>query len=126
VAGISTQALKRVFQRERPIYTDNPHAWFMGSANQSFTRGDVTVATSIVTPFILEYRHDYPAVYLLELIPLYDGIARIKVRAHWQTDVLGAFAIGTAAGYYVHSRDTPLSVAILPHGITVGLSKRFK
>lgn len=125
VAGASTEILKHVFQRERPIYTDDPDRWFQGSGNVSFPSGDVTAVTSIITPFVLEYRHDHPAVYLLELLPLYDGIARMKVQAHWQTDVLAGYAIGTAAGYFMHSRKIPLTVQLLPHGLTVGLSTRF-
>ena len=46
----------------------------------------------------LEYGHDNPAVYALELLPLYDAIARVKVQSHWQTDVLAGFALGAVTG----------------------------
>ena len=36
------------------------------------------LVTTAVTPFVLEYGPEYPAVYALELLPLYDGIARVK------------------------------------------------
>jgi len=56
---------------------------------------------------------------------VYDGVARMKSRAHWQTDVLASFAIGSAIGYYAHSRTSSLSVGLLPHGVTVGWKKSF-
>ena len=79
--------------------------------------------TAIVTPFILEYRAETPAVYALEVLPLYDAIARMRVQAHWQTDVLAGFALGTATGYYAHQRDSPFVLGYMPHGIFVGLRK---
>ena len=67
----------------------------------------------------------YPAVYALELLPVYDAVARMKVQAHWQTDVLAGFAVGTAAGYYAHSRDEPFILNLLPHGFEVGVRYRW-
>ena len=64
-------------------------------------------------------------VYALELLPVYDGIARLKSNAHWQTDVLAGFALGTAAGYFAHGRESPITLGILPHGFTVGIRRRF-
>ena len=81
--------------------------------------------TAIVTPFVLEYGNDHPAVYALELLPVYDAIARVKVQAHWQTDVLAGIALGTLTGYYAHSRDSPLILGVLPKGFAVGLHKQF-
>ena len=77
----------------------------------------------MVTPFVLEYGPDHPAVYALELLPAYTAIARTRVRAHWQTDVLAGWAIGTAAGYYAHSRDSPFILSALPTGVSVGYHK---
>ena len=125
ISGVSAQLLKRVFSRERPVNTSDPNLWFKGSGNESFPSGEVTVISAMVTPFIAEYRHDYPAVYLLELLPLYDGTARMKVHAHWQTDVLAGFALGTSVGAFMHGRDTPLLVSVLPGQFTVGFNKRF-
>ena len=81
--------------------------------------------SAIVTPFVLEYGHDNPAVYALELLPLYDAIARVKVQSHWQTDVLAGFALGAVTGYYAHSRENPLILGVLPKGFVVGLHKQF-
>jgi len=59
------------------------------------------------------------------LLPVYDAIARVKVRAHWQSDVLAIFAMGTAIGAYDHSRSSSLSVGVLPRGLTIGWKKSF-
>ena len=85
----------------------------------------MTVITSVVTPFVLEYGHDHPAVYALELLPLYDSIARVKTWGHWQTDVIAGFALASTVGYFMHEREMPLTLSIMPHGIQVGLSKRW-
>ncbi|HEV3017729.1 MAG TPA: phosphatase PAP2 family protein [Burkholderiaceae bacterium] len=121
IAGASAQILKYVFTRARPRQGNDPNAWFQGGSHYSFPSGEVAAVSSIVTPFILAYRSDQPAVWALEALPLYDGIARMKVQAHWQTDVLAGFAIGTAAGYYAWRRENPFVVGLMPHGIYVGL-----
>jgi len=80
----------------------------------------VTAVSAIVTPFVLEYGAEKPTVYALEVLPLYDAIARMKVRGHWQTDVLAGFALGTASGYYAHHRASPFVLGYLPHAVFVG------
>lgn len=125
IADSSALAMKYAFGRARPSQTDNPNKWHQGSQYQSFPSGEVTATTAIVTPFVLEYGHDYPAVYALELLPLYDAEARMKVWGHWQTDVLAGYAIGTLAGYYAHSRKMPFTVSVLPRGLTVGWKHKF-
>jgi undecaprenyl-diphosphatase len=126
IGGVTSQVLKLTFSRERPSTTSDPNQWFKGHGNQSFPSGEVTVVSSIVTPLILEYRHDSPAIYALELLPAYDAIARLKTRGHWQTDVIAGFAIGTAAGYIAHSHQgTPWILSVMPDGVYVGLKMRF-
>mgnify|MGYP003334855052 FL=1 len=49
----------------------------------------------------------------------------MKSQAHWQTDVLAGAALGATAGVLSSNRETPLSVLILPHSVTVGLHKIF-
>ena len=125
VAGLSAFALKKAFARVRPQDTANPNQWFKGSGNESFPSGEASVTSAIVTPFILEYGKDHPAIYALEALPLYDAIARVKTWGHWQTDVIAGLALGTAAGYLMHEREVPLTLSVLPHGFQVGLSKRW-
>jgi hypothetical protein len=116
--------LNNTFRRQRPSQTNDPNQWFK-SGGHSFPSGEVTAISSAITPFVLEYGTEHPQVYALELLPLYDAIARMKSQAHWQTDVLAGWALGTAAGYYAHSRNTPFTVMVLPHGLTVGWHKKF-
>ena len=107
ISAVATTGGKYVFTRARPTQTDDPNQWFKGGHRYSFPSGKVGAMSAVVTPFILEYHNDHPGVWALELLPAYDAVARMKVRAHWQTDVLAGFAIGAAAGYYAYSRDSP-------------------
>jgi len=124
IGAVSTEVLKHAFRRLRPTETSDPNEWFK-HGGRSFPSGEVALATGVVTPIILEYGHDNPAVYSLALLPLYDGIARVKVHGHWQTDILAGWAIGSATGYYAHSRGQSITVGILPRGLTVGWRTTF-
>ena len=123
-SGIAETGLKYIFSRERPSQTSDPNKWFSGHG-QSFPSGEVTTTSSLVTPFVLEYGRDHPAVYALELLPIYDGIARMKTWGHWQSDVLAGFALGTAAGYFLHRQGTPIILSVLPHGFEIGFRREF-
>jgi PAP2 superfamily protein len=125
LGGVTDEALKHIFTRSRPAQSPDPHLWFQGGGHYSFPSGEVTAATAIVTPFMLEYGRDQPAVYALALLPAYDAVARVKAHAHWQTDALASFALGTATGYLAHSRESPFILSVLPHGFAVGLRKQF-
>jgi undecaprenyl-diphosphatase len=61
----------------------------------------------------------------MEILPVYDGIARMKSQAHWQTDIIAGWLLGTGVGYWATTRSIPLSVQLLPGGVSVGISKRF-
>ncbi len=121
----ATTAGKLVFTRARPSQTSDPNLWFQGGHHYSFPSGEVGAMSAVVTPLILEYKNDHPWVWALELLPAYDAVARVKVHAHWQTDVLAGFAIGTGIGYYAHSRDSPWVLGLLPHGASVGFRKQW-
>ena len=125
VAGIASEALKLTFSRARPNQGNDPDKWFQGRCCESFPSGEVTLQASFVTPLIVNYRRDTPWIWALELLPLYDSIARLKSQAHWQTDVLAGWALGSAVGYWSASRKTPIFVQVLPRGVSIGLSKRF-
>jgi undecaprenyl-diphosphatase len=122
---VAADAGKFVFARARPTQTDDPNKWFQGHGHYSFPSGEVSTISGIVTPFVLEYHNDHPWVWALEALPAYDAVARMKVHAHWQTDVLAGWAVGTAAGYYAHSRDSPWTLGMLPHGVSVGFHKQW-
>jgi undecaprenyl-diphosphatase len=123
--AVTVEAMKFTFSRERPSQTSDPNQFFAGRGNQSFPSGEVAEIASAVTPIMLAYGPDHPWVYGLAALPLYDAIARVKVHGHWQSDVLVGGAIGVGFGIYASHRDSPLSVGLLPRGLTIGISKRF-
>jgi membrane-associated phospholipid phosphatase len=125
ISGVAAQLMKFGFSRARPDQGNDPNAWFKGSGHESFPSGEVTLQASFVTPFIVNYGRQDPWVWALELLPAYDAIARLKSQAHWQTDVIAGWALGTGVGYWSTTRAVPLSVQILPRGLSVGFSKRF-
>ena len=116
---------KYIFTRVRPSTEDNPCLWFQGGSNYSFPSGEASVAAALVTPYIIEYGRDDPAVYALLLLPLYVGAGRIKNQQHWQTDVLAGWAVGGLSGWYAHERDVPIMIELLPHGVAVGMKAKF-
>jgi undecaprenyl-diphosphatase len=129
-AGLVAQVMKVSFSRVRPRdsgpYPGDPNLWFQGHGNQSFPSGEVTAVSSIITPFVLEYGHEHPAVYALELLPIYDAIGRMKQQAHWQTDVLAGFALGTGTAWLIHrSPNSPFILKVMPHSIYIGIGKSF-
>jgi PAP2 superfamily len=125
LSAVSAEILKYGFSRARPSQGNNPNQWFKGSCCQSFPSGEVTLQASFVTPFIADYARQNPWIWSLELLPAYDAVARLKSQAHWQSDVIAGWALGSAIGYWSTTRTVPLSVQILPKGLSVGFSKRF-
>lgn len=125
VTGVGTQALKYTFRRERPSQTDDPDRFFTGHG-QSFPSGEVAALSAAVTPFIVNYGDEHPAVYALAVLPAYDAVARMKVHAHWQSDVLVGALVGTGVGLWAAHRDSPLIVGWLPGGFSVGYVHHFK
>ena len=126
VGGVAAEGLKLAFSRARPSETTDPDQWFQGGGHASFPSGEVTIVSAIVTPVVREYRRDHPLVYALELLPLYDAIARVKVHGHWQSDVLAGYALGTTAGILMGGRTrTPVTLSVMPHSVYVGLRHSF-
>ncbi len=125
ISSIGAEILKLAFSRARPNQGGNSNRWFQGSCCDSFPSGEVTVQASFVTPFIANYARTNPWVWSLEALPLYTGIARLKNQAHWQSDVIAGWALGSAIGYWSTTRETPISIQILPHGLTVGVSRSY-
>jgi len=125
LAVSSATAMKYGFTRERPSNTSNPNEWFAHGSNYSFPSGEAAWAASLVTPFVFEYASEYPSTYGLLLLPLYVGMARVRNVAHWQSDVLAGWAVGSLSGWYAHRRETPILVEVLPHGVVVGLKTHF-
>lgn len=126
VTAVSTEGLKLAFQRERPSQTSDPNQWFAGTHAQSFPGGEVAAISAAVTPFMVNYGPDHPAVYALALLPVYDAVARVKTHGHWQSDVLVGAAIGTGVGLWTSHRQSPLIIGWLPGGFQIGFIHRFK
>jgi len=124
--SLATRGLKATFRRERPIDTDDPDRFFKSRKDKSFPSGEVTLMSAAVTPFIVKYHEDYPAVYALALLPAYDAMARMKVRGHWQSDVLVGAAVGTGFGLWASRRNSPLILGWLPGGFSVGFVHHFR
>ena len=126
VSGISAEVLKHATGRRRPADTADPNDWWNhGGCCRSFPSGEVTLQASFVTPIIVNYAERNPWVWALEALPAYDAIARVKSRAHWQTDVLAGWALGTGVGYWMAKRNDPFFLQVLPHGVTAGISMKF-
>jgi len=125
-SGVTAEIAKRAFGRRRPSETDDPNDWFNhGSCCRSFPSGEVALQASFVTPLIVNYAADQPWMWALEALPAYDAVARVKSGAHWQTDVLAGWALGSAFGYWSAKRANPLLLQIMPGGIAVGIHTRF-
>ena len=125
LGAVASTAGKYIFTRARPSQTDDPNKWFQGHGHYSFPSGEVTFESAAVAPFVLEYGKEYPAAYALELLPLYVAVGRVKVQAHWQTDVLAGWALGFGTGYLAHEQDSPWILKAMPHGIQVGFKTQF-
>lgn len=126
IASVGAQAMKYTFQRERPSQTSNPNEFFKGTGAQSFPSGEVAAISAAVTPFIVNYGGEHPAVYALALLPAYDAVARMKTHGHWQSDVLVGAALGTGIGIWASHRNSPLILGWLPGGFQVGMVHHFK
>ncbi|AND69716.1 phosphoesterase PA-phosphatase [Dyella thiooxydans] len=126
ITGVAATGMKYTFRRERPSHTASPDQWFKSSSAQSFPSGEVAAISAAVTPFIVNYGDEHPAVYALALLPAYDAVARMKVRGHWQSDVLVGAALGTGIGIWSAKRKSPLILSWLPGGFQVGFIHRFR
>lgn len=126
IASVGAQAMKFTFQRRRPSQTSNPNEFFKGTGAQSFPSGEVAAISAAVTPFIVNYGDEHPAVYALALLPTYDAVARMKTHGHWQSDVLVGAVLGTGIGIWASRRNSPLILGWLPGGFQVGLVHHFR
>jgi hypothetical protein len=125
VASFGAELLKLTLSRARPNQGNDPNQWLKGRCCDSFPSGEVTLQASFVTPFIANYARNNPWIWSLEILPAYDALARLKSQEHWQTDVVAGWALGTAIGYWSTTLRTPISVQVLPRGLSVGYYKRF-
>ena len=78
IGAVSSQALKYIFTARVPTNTRS-ESLVPGQEPLSFPSGEVTAVSAIVTPFVLEYVLDNPAVYALECCRCYDMVARVEI-----------------------------------------------
>jgi undecaprenyl-diphosphatase len=125
ISGIATEAAKRIFQRPRPSQSDDPDLWRQGSGNRSFPSGETAMMAAFVTPIIIDWKDQVPAVWALSMLPLYMAKARTGSQAHWMSDVLVGAAVGVTSGALAARRDSPLLLLPTRDGVFVGLHYRF-
>ena len=125
LGAIGSTAGKALFQRQRPSDANNPDAFFNRRTDTSFPSGEMTQISAVVTPFLLEYGKDSPAIWGLAALPAYVGIARMKSQAHWQSDILAGGALGAGVGYYAWQNHSSWTAGVLPKGLTVGYKTQF-
>jgi undecaprenyl-diphosphatase len=124
-AAVTTEIMKRVFQRPRPSQSSDPDLWRQGKGNASFPSGETAMMAAFVTPVILEYRDDNPAIWGLAILPVYMAEARMASLGHWTSDVLVGAAVGTVAGRLAFTRETPIVLSLTKDGTFVGYKHRF-
>ena len=125
MTAVTTEVMKRVFSRPRPSQNPDPTKWFQGARNRSFPSGEAAMAAAFTTPLILAYKDDYPAVWVLAVVPAYMARARMASHAHFLTDVVAGTAIGISYGWYASQRDVPLVISITGRSTFIGLRYRF-
>jgi len=125
ISGVTTEVMKNVFQRPRPSQSSDPDLWRQGSGYKSFPSGETALMAAFVTPIIIDYREEAPAVWALAVLPVYMGKARMASQAHWLSDVLAGAAVGVAAGCVATERDTPLLLELTKDGAFIGIKHRF-
>ena len=125
LSAATAQAMKWSLGRKRPSQSADSGLWFQGARYQSFPSGEVTLQASFVTPFIERFAARNPALWALELLPAFDAAARVKQGAHWQSDVLAGWLLGTGFGLWAGRRESPLFLQALPHGVAVGIRARW-
>jgi membrane-associated phospholipid phosphatase len=117
ISAVYSDILKRIFGRQRPIYTDpvthEAEPKFYGPFNKprdaegrkidvlSFPSGHTIAAFSAATVFAMEYK-DKPWVSVLAYgAASLIGLSRISENKHWITDVFAGAAVGYLSGRLV-------------------------
>ena len=123
--AVATEVMKNVFQRPRPSQSNDPDLWRQGAGHKSFPSGEVALMSAFVTPIIVDYRQETPAVWALAALPVYMARARLASQAHWLSDVLVGAGVGVAGGVLAARRESPLLLVPTGDGVFVGLRHRF-
>jgi undecaprenyl-diphosphatase len=120
-----TEVMKRAFQRPRPSQSADPDVWGRGRQFKSFPSGETAMVAAAVTPVIVDWHAEQPAVWALVALPAYMAQARMGSQSHWLSDVLVGAGVGVGGGLLAARRDKPLILMPLHDGLFVGWSTRF-
>ena len=100
-AGITTNIIKWVIGRSRPVMfdTDGPHhltPFSFDYAHVSFPSGHATTAAAAATALVLIFPHSRGVKVAAVLFALSIAVSRVMVRAHYSSDVVGGMFVGIA------------------------------
>jgi undecaprenyl-diphosphatase len=116
IAGITTQVLKYIVDRPRPVLPDGLDVLAIPSS-PSFPSGHATFAMAYFGTILvllagnpkLTGRRRQVALTLLAVLPVLVGAARVAWGVHWPSDVAGGFLVGIlaifVAGAFFHPRN---------------------
>ncbi|MCM8774925.1 MAG: phosphatase PAP2 family protein [Candidatus Omnitrophica bacterium] len=120
LSGTLTVLLASVFKfcflRARP-YAELGHLSFFNVAGileddrayQSFVSGDVAIVAGISCYFLYQLRNTFFLRWLVLLLPLATGFARIYAGKHWPSDVVLAMGLGLLMAKFVSQYETALA-----------------
>lgn len=140
-AGGLGYVLKGIFGRDRPIWTDDPYAFFsrtgmnpvVAEGNSSFPSGHAISSFGIITPWVLYYPS--PFTYALYIIPAGTTLSRVSHLRHWPTDVVVGTVIGITMARWLTARHKRQQMGAPPpqielstsdHGPGLKLTYRFR
>lgn len=109
-AGVVTPLLKAVTGRSRPRQGDGSNSFHPFGGSESFPSGEVTEAFAIASAVSAHSHHRWldGTVWTLAGLTAWE---RMRLDAHWTSDVVAGALIGTAVGRWVVHRHRPRAAA---------------
>ncbi|MEX0746994.1 MAG: phosphatase PAP2 family protein, partial [Rhodothermales bacterium] len=131
-AGLLGYALKGIFGRTRPEWTEDPYEFFSTTGknpfshegNSSYPGGHAISSFGIITPWVIYYPG--PLTYSLYALPVGTAVSRVVRKKHWPTDLAVGAAIGVAMGHWLSrrhqgAREEAVEIYFLERGGLFGL-----
>ncbi|MEO5682031.1 MAG: phosphatase PAP2 family protein [Chitinophagaceae bacterium] len=98
ISSISTYALKKTVQRERPFVTHKDIVKLSNGGGMSFPSGHTSAAFAIATSIALDNKKWYVRTAVFTYAGLV-GYSRIHLGVHYPSDVLAGAVVGMASAY---------------------------